>query len=66
MCTYSWVARKAMDLLPVFICQLEGSKLVLLLAHRVSLNDRAEHWEAIFDIEGCIVAIAVDACQTER
>ena len=46
----------------VLISQLEGGKLVLLLAHRIGLNDCAEDRKAILDVQGGIIAVAVYPC----
>ena len=60
--TYSGISSKAVDLLAVLISQLEGGKLVLLLADRIGLDDCAEDREAILDIQGGIIAVAVYPC----
>ena len=59
--TYSGISSQAVDFLAVLICQLEGSKLVFLLAHRIGLDDCAEDGEAILDIQGGVIAVAVYA-----
>ena len=46
----------------VLVGQLEGGKVVMVLAHVVRLHDGAEHGEPVLDIERLVVAVVVDAC----
>lgn len=60
--TYSRVSCHFVDLLPVLICQFESRKLILLLANKVCFQDSTEDWEAILDVQGRIIAVAVHTC----
>ena len=55
-----------MQLLLVFICQLEGCKAVFVLVDVVGLDDRCEDREAILDIESRIIAVCVHTCTLSR
>ena len=41
---------------------LECSKVVVVLAHVVRLDDGAEHGEAVLDVQRPVIAVVVDAC----
>ena len=57
------VLGQPVDLVLVFICQAEGSVLVLTLGQPVSLHLGGEDREPIPGIQGCIIAVCVDACK---
>ena len=62
MHTNAGISGELEDLLLVLIAELEGCEAVLLPIDEVGLDHRGEHWEAVLDIEGGVVAIGVDTC----
>ena len=63
-CTYSGVPGKLVNLLPVFVGQLESRELIFLFADAVCLDDGAEDREAVLDVQRGIVAVTVHTCSS--
>ena len=62
MHTNAGISGELEDLLLVLIAELEGCEAVLLPIDEVGLDHRGEHWEAVLDIEGGIIAIGINTC----